>query len=125
MLEYIAQMVSNDNPQIQSHDVFDALIEREKLGSTGIGHGVALPHCRLKMIESAMAVLVLLENSFDYGSLDKQPVDIVVAVLVPEEATEMHLELLSMLAKKLSNPLVREQIRHASDKETLFKFATA
>lgn len=121
ILELIANRVEREFPHIQNHEVYDGLIEREKLGSTGIGHGVALPHCRLKNIDQALAVLMLLKEPIDYDSFDQKPVDIVLALIVPEESADQHLQLLSLLAEKFSEPEFRNNLRNTEDKTELMK----
>ena len=121
ILELISEHVERELPHIQHHEIFDGLIEREKLGSTGIGHGVALPHCRLNNIEHALGVLMLLNDPIDYDSFDNEPVDIVLALIVPEDSADKHLQLLSLLADKLSEPGLREKLRHTEDKSQLLE----
>lgn len=124
-LELIAQTVAREYPHVQSNDVFDALIQRERLGSTGIGHGCAIPHCRLAQIDTAIGVLMLLHHPINYDSIDKQPVDIIFAVIVPEDLTDVHLELLSQIAEKFSNEQFRQQLRQCEKKENLFELVTS
>jgi PTS system nitrogen regulatory IIA component len=91
--------------------VFDCLTAREQLGSTGLGKGVAIPHGRLRGLKRAAAAIVRLKNPIEFGSPDGQPVRLLVVLLVPEHATQQHLEILSELAQMLSEPSMREQLQ--------------
>ena len=93
------------------------------MGSTGIGEGIAIPHCRLKQCDKTFGVLLQLEHPIDFDAIDQQPVDLIFALLVPEEATDEHLKTLSMLAQKLSQADYREALRNSPDSKNLFQRA--
>lgn len=95
-------------------DIFDGLIAREKLGSTGLGHGVAIPHGRFKDVSEAAAVFVKFEQGVDFDAIDGEPVDLVFALMVPQESTEEHLQLLASLAELFSDAAVRQRLRQSS-----------
>ena len=88
--------------------VADSLFARERLGSTGLGHGVAIPHGRIKGLKSPMAAVFQLAQSIGFDAPDEQPVKILIFLLVPEAATQKHLEILSEIAELLSNASVRD-----------------
>ncbi len=88
--------------------VTDSLFARERLGSTGLGHGVAIPHGRIKGLKSPMAAVFQLGQSIGFDAPDEQPVKILIFLLVPEAATQKHLEILSEIAELLSNASVRD-----------------
>ena len=88
--------------------VTDSLFARERLGSTGLGHGVAIPHGRIKGLKSPMAAVFQLAQSIGFDAPDEQPVKILIFLLVPEAATQKHLEILSEIAELLSNAFVRD-----------------
>jgi len=88
--------------------VTDSLFARERLGSTGLGHGVAIPHGRIKGLKSPMAAVFQLAQSIGFDAPDEQPVKILIFLLVPEAATQIHLEILSEIAELLSNAAVRD-----------------
>jgi PTS system nitrogen regulatory IIA component len=88
--------------------VTDSLFARERLGSTGLGHGVAIPHGRIKGLKSPMAAVFQLAQSIGFDAPDEQPVKILFFLLVPEAATQKHLEILSEIAELLSNASVRD-----------------
>lgn len=91
--------------------VTDSLFARERLGSTGLGHGVAIPHGRIKGLKSPMAAVFQLANPIGFDAPDEQPVSLMIFLLVPETATQKHLEILSEIAEMLSDAPLREQIK--------------
>jgi PTS system nitrogen regulatory IIA component len=104
---------------LSSETIYRALLAREKLGSTAIGEGIAIPHCRINDCAVAAGCLVTLQKPIDFGSADGQDVDIIFVLLVPEEATEAHLKLLAALARSFSNAEVRDRVRQTQDPEAL------
>jgi PTS system nitrogen regulatory IIA component len=119
LMEHVASMLARGT-DMDEQAVFRILIEREKLGSTGVGHGVALPHGRLEDIDNAILALAILADPLDYQAADNRHVRIVVGLVVPENANEAHLQILARLAKLLSEARVRERLLQASDKEEIF-----
>lgn len=99
--------------------VYDALFAREKLGSTGLGLGVAIPHGRIKNLKEPLGALMRLSNPVPFESPDGQPVSLLFVLLVPEAATERHLQLLSELAQMFSDRALRERLQNASDAAAL------
>lgn len=89
--------------ECKEKDVYHHLLEREKLGNTGIGNGVALPHSRYAETEQAVIAIITLNEAIDYDSLDRQPVDVAFGLLVPENASQAHLNLLADIARIMSN----------------------
>jgi len=104
---------------LSSETIYRALLEREKLGSTAIGEGIAIPHCRINDCAVPAGCLVTLQEPIDFGSADGQDVDIIFVLLVPEEATEVHLKLLAALARSFSHAEVRDRVRQTQDPEAL------
>jgi nitrogen PTS system EIIA component len=104
---------------LQSEPIYRALLAREKLGSTAIGEGVAIPHCRINELSEAAGCLVSLREPIDYGSTDGSEVDIIFVLLVPEEATQDHLNLLAGLARAFAESETRAKVRNASSAEQL------
>ena len=99
--------------------ITDSLFARERLGSTGLGHGVAIPHGRIKGLKSPMAAVVQLSHSIGFDAPDELPVGLLIFLLVPEAATQKHLEILSEIAELLSDAPLREKIKVAPDAEAL------
>lgn len=95
--------------------ITDSLFARERLGSTGLGHGVAIPHGRIKGLKSPMAAVFQLERPIGFDAPDEQPVSLLIFLLVPEAATQRHLEILSEIAELLSDSSLRERIKSSRD----------
>ncbi len=104
--------------------VFDSLFEREKLGSTGLGYGVAIPHGRIKALKEPVCAFVRTATPIPFESPDGQPVRLVFAMLVPEHATEAHLELLSELAQMFSDASLRETLAATPDIQAAHRLIT-
>jgi nitrogen PTS system EIIA component len=99
--------------------VTDSLFARERLGSTGLGHGVAIPHGRIKGLKAPMAAMFSLSNPIGFDAPDEQPVSLLIFLLVPEAATQKHLEILSEIAELLSDAPLRERLKAAPSAEHL------
>jgi nitrogen PTS system EIIA component len=99
--------------------VTDSLFARERLGSTGLGHGVAIPHGRIKGLKAPMAALFQLGTPIGFDAPDEQPVNLLIFLLVPEAATQKHLEILSEIAELLSDAPLREKMRSSADARQL------
>jgi len=95
--------------------IFDSLFAREKLGSTGLGQGVAIPHGRIKGLKNAVGAFLRLATPVPFESPDGRPVDLLFVLLVPEQATEQHLQILSELAQHFSDRGFREKLHAAAD----------
>ncbi len=104
--------------------VMDSLLERESLGPTGVGHGVALPHARLADVEDVSGAFVLLEKPIDFGSVDRQPVDIAFALFAPEEAGVDHLKALALVSRTLRDTSVCAKLRANPDPVKLYAILT-
>lgn len=124
LLEKISVLLHHDEPQLDENAAFQSLLEREKLGSTGIGHGVAIPHGRIKGLKKAVGAFVRLDDGMDYESSDHEPVRLIFALLVPENATDEHLALLAKLATLFNKQDVRAKLLDAHDNEELYQCLT-
>jgi PTS system nitrogen regulatory IIA component len=113
LLETLAGLLADGHPPLSTEVVFERLLERERLGSTGLGHGVGLPHARIKDVSRVLGAFVQTRRGVDYDAADGEPVDLAFALLVPETATEEHLQLLAHLASQFSEPAVRARLRAA------------
>ena len=118
-LELLSELLAADQNKATSTEIFESLISRERLGGTGIGFGVAIPHGRLKNCDHTTAAFIQLKQGIDFDSIDRQPVDLLFALVVPEESTEDHLKLLAMLAGMFNDETFREQVRHCQSGEQL------
>lgn len=119
LLERAAALLAGGSPELE-RAVFDALVGRERMGSTGLGHGVAIPHGRSPQVATAVGCFLRLPDAVDFGSPDGQPVDLVFALVVPEHFTSQHLVLLSQLAEMFGDAGFRDQLRAARDGGTLY-----
>ena len=105
--------------QIARSQVFDSLFAREKLGSTGLGQGVAIPHGRIKGLRDPVAAFVKTQAPIPFDAPDGQPVNLIFVLLVPERATDLHLQLLGELAQMFSDKSFREQLQNSNDQATI------
>lgn len=109
---------------LPERDVFEALLQRERLGSTGIGNGIAIPHGRFQGLERLHGFFARLEKPIDYDAIDGQPVDILFALLAPEGAGADHLKALARVARVLRDRGTLERIRNAHDADAIFAILT-
>jgi len=121
LLENLSELLSKSSPQLSQQTIFDALVSREKLGSTGLGKGVAIPHGRMAMLEEPVCAFIKVNTPVDFDSADEQPVDLVFCLLVPEDSTEEHLQVLSTIAEIFSNPGMCDSLRECSDGECILE----
>lgn len=124
ILEFIAEQVAASYPELEGTQIFNNLVARERLGSTGIGQGIAIPHCRLEGCTRVVGTLLTLDQGVDFDAIDNDPVDLVFALIVPKEATSEHLELLSQLAEKFNEQAFCDQLRACTDSESLYRRMT-
>jgi nitrogen PTS system EIIA component len=123
-LETLASLIASDSPNLSQTEVFDSLLTRERLGSTGLGHGVAIPHGRHNHDDLTLGAFVQLQTPVDYDAIDRQPVDILFALLVPQESTEEHLQILSKLAEKFSDANLLNQLRTEKSEQAIYTLLT-
>ena len=121
LLEVLAGLLSSAQPQLHTNTILERLLERERLGSTGLGHGVALPHARIREADEAIGAFVQVRHPLDFDAIDEQPVDLAFAMLVPEAATEVHLQLLGQLAGLFGNQEFRERLRQTNEPAILHR----
>ncbi len=121
VMETIAEQIQHQDETLSDNQIFNNLVARERLGSTGIGQGIAIPHCRLDGLDHVVGVLLTLNEGVGFDAIDNQPVDLVFALIVPKEATSEHLELLSQLAEKFNDRSFCDQLRQCTDNETLYR----
>ena len=107
-----------------AHVIFDTLWEREKLGSTGVGHGIAIPHGRLEKLEKVCGLFVRLSQPIAFESIDDKPVDLIFLLLAPESAGADHLHALSAVSRLLRNATLCDQIRTAKDEAAIYRLLT-
>jgi len=120
-LEQLSEMLSAAAEGLPAPLIFNKLICRERLGSTGLGHGVGLPHARIEGSEQALGALIKLNRGIDFDAFDKQPVDLLFALVVPEHFTDEHLQILADLAELFSDQSLCERLRRASSSDEAYR----
>ncbi len=111
------EVISNKMAELTStnkDEIFQKLYEREKLGTTAFGNGIAIPHARVEGIQNAKIIILKLTEAIDFNSIDGNKVDIVMSLFIPNDNNEMHVELLSRIASLLDDQVFREKIRTAN-----------
>ncbi|HEY4542517.1 MAG TPA: PTS sugar transporter subunit IIA [Noviherbaspirillum sp.] len=114
-----AGLLFENNCGIARSEVSDNLFARERLGSTGLGHGVAVPHGRIKGLKAPLAAFVRLREPIPFESPDGQPVKLLVFLLIPDHATQQHLEILSEVAEMFSDEEIRAELTHDPDRNSV------
>jgi len=121
ILEYIAELAHQRFPAIPQNTIFEALMAREKLGSTGIGGGIAIPHGKIKDVSSPQLIFVVSQDSIAFDAIDNQAVDIFCAILIPENQCQTHLTTLAAIARLLSQKELTRKILHAGNDQELYQ----
>lgn len=125
LFETIATLVCDDVASLEYDDVLDHLIAREKLGSTGLGEGIAIPHCRAASCTAPLGALLTLDEPIPFEAPDEQPVDLLFVLLVPEEAHQEHLDILAEVARMFSDHDFCKALRAAPDNGALYALAAS
>jgi nitrogen PTS system EIIA component len=120
VFEQVGLMFENSD-HIARNVVFDALFSRERLGSTGLGYGLAIPHGRIKGLREPLCAFVRTAVPIPFDAPDSKPVNIILVILVPEHATNQHLEILSEIAQMLSDKSLREALQTCQDAQTAYR----
>lgn len=123
LLQTIAQAAAT-HADLDQHTVFDVLWEREKLGSTGVGHGIAIPHGRVPGVTQVIGLFARLKSPLDYEALDEKPVDLVFLLMAPENDGADHLQALSAVSQLLRNKALCQNLRTASDANAIYRYLT-
>ena len=121
--EIAASHIAEQQPALSEELIYTKLLAREKLGSTGLGQGVAVPHCRVEGCHSPMGYLITLDNNVDYDAPDGVPVDLLFVLLAPQEATQEHLDLLADVAHCFSDTTFCDGLRSAQNPDLLLQAA--
>lgn len=123
LLRALSQAIVDQFPALKCDEIFDGLVQREKLGSTGVGQGVAIPHCRLSSCERMIGLLAKLSEPIDFDAPDSRGVDLVFVLIVPLQHEQAHLETLSRIAQLFHDPRIRSKLRKAGNSLELYKVA--
>jgi nitrogen PTS system EIIA component len=119
-----AGLLFENNQGIGRSDVFDSLFTREKLGSTALGQGIAIPHGRIKGMRDAQGAFLRLRTPIPFDAPDGKPVNLIFVLLVPERATDLHLQILSELAQMFSDKDLRRKLAESPDAATIYQLIT-
>jgi PTS system nitrogen regulatory IIA component len=122
LLETSAELIAS-KVEVDADEVYEALIAREQLGSTGLGNGIAIPHCRVPKCKKTVGCLIKLSSAIDFDAIDQKPVDLLFFLLVPENTIEGHLEVLRTLAELFKNPAYCEGLRKSQTDSELYAAA--
>ena len=123
-LETLSGLIADTSSNLTGPEVFYSLISRERLGSTGLGNGIALPHGRMKNGLTTIAAFIKLKQGVEYDAVDHQPVDLIFALLVPEHSTDEHLQVLAQLAERFNMPEFPTQLRREESNEAIYNLLT-
>lgn len=123
LFKTIARILSDDQKSLPYDEVLDRLVTREALGSTGMGQGIAIPHCRIAHCTRPLGCLLTLEDAIPFNALDGVPVDLVFVLLVPVHAHQEHLDILANIAQLISQPDICERLRACRDDLALYEIA--
>lgn len=123
-LEALSELVTQDQNQLDASDIFDSLIARERLGATGVGYGIAIPHGRIKNCKKITGAFIQLDQGVDFDAVDNQPVDMMFALVVPEESTDEHLQVLALLASMFNEESFREKLRQSKSNDETYQLLT-
>ncbi|MHC6526199.1 MULTISPECIES: PTS IIA-like nitrogen regulatory protein PtsN [unclassified Vibrio] len=118
-LEMISEIVA-EHTGLNSTELFECMLSREKMGSTGIGNGIAIPHARMSESDKAVAVLLQCDEPIEFDAIDNRPVDLLFALLVPDAQCKEHLQTLSKMAERLNDKQILKQLRSAQSDQELY-----
>ena len=120
LLEIISTTAADKIENLNTHQLFESLMAREKVGSTGIGNGIAIPHGRLSNTSQVIAVLLTSEQAVEFDAIDNRNVDIIVALFVPEESCQQHLDTLQSIAQIFSDKKTAKKVRKCTSSQEIF-----
>lgn len=123
-LEILSKLMASSESSLTYTEIFDCLNARERLGSTGIGNGIAIPHGRFQHVKQPTAAFLRLKSGVDYDAVDQKPVDLMFGLLVPVDSTDEHLQILSCLAEMFSDTALIEQLRQELSPERIYEILT-
>lgn len=120
-LEILSELLSGAAPDVPNEEIFSRLVERERLGCTGLGKGTAFPHCRIDGLKESSAALVRLSSPIDFDTTDGEFVDLVIGLMVPTEMAETHFDDVEMVTELLKNEDLRKRLREAESSRELYR----
>ena len=122
-IEEAAKLIAASMEGLDAEEIYNSLIAREKLGTTAIGHGIAIPHCRLSSCQEIVGSLISIQDPVDFEAFDDQGVNLMFVMLVPSEEVEEHLQALAMLAERFETKSYRDLLSAAENHQALFEGA--
>ncbi len=125
VIEVLSEHLTSGQEGLTPRPIFDSLISRERLGSTGLGQGVALPHGRFNGVDHAIGAFIKLRKGVDFDAIDREPVDLIFGLLVPDHYTDEHLKILAHLAEMFSDRDFCQQLRSADSAAELYEWLIA
>ena len=123
-LEVLSETIAHQDSNLNKNKVLDALLAREKLGSTGLGNGIAIPHCRIEGLQNIYVSVLKLDEGIDYEASDDHEVNFLFCLVVPEDANDDHLQLLASIAELLNNEILQKPIQECSNSTELYQILT-
>ncbi len=123
VLKQLSELLTAEIEQFDADEVFEALMSRENLGSTGLGNGIAIPHCRVQTCTGIIGMLITLDNAIDFDAIDQKPVDVIFVLIVPEQEHDEHIKTLAQIATLFSDQDFCFTLRHTQDSEDLYNIA--
>ena len=123
LLTKVSELIAKDIAALEADDIFNALMAREQLGTTGLGNGIAIPHCRVPLCQKIIGTLITLEEAIDFDAVDGGPVDLLFALIVPEQKTDDHIQTLAAIAELFNDEDFCFTLRHTHNTEDLFNIA--
>ncbi|MBT5600628.1 MAG: PTS transporter subunit EIIA [Gammaproteobacteria bacterium] len=124
-IEKAAELIASSDSRLEESALYSQLIAREKLSPTGLGKGIAIPHCRMPGCNTIIGSLITLNTPIEFDAIDNEPVSTLFVLIVPENETVVHLEVLSMLVQNFEKPSFQSKILAASDSESLYLAAVS
>jgi len=120
-LEVLSELLTRHHDELASTDIFECLVERERLGCTSLNKGAAFPHCRIDGIDKSTAVLIKLSEPVDFDSADGEPVDLVVGMLLPNEVNDSHRADVRLVTEIFADDAMRARLREMNSSRDLYK----
>ncbi len=110
-LQQLSLLLASTSSELSTQEIFDRLYQRERISPTALGHGIGLPHARVAGVDEPRGALLILREGIDFDAIDREPVDLVFGLIVPEQAETRHLEILAALASLFSQEAIRNRLR--------------